>query len=378
MDFGALPPEINSARMYSGTGPVSLLAAATGWDELTSELTSAATFCAAEIARLIALSWQGPAAARMASAVALYVAWMNTTAAQAERTANQARTAAAAYTAAFAATVPPPVVTANRTLLASLVSTNVLGQHTAAIAAAEIHYAQMWAQDAAAMYGYAGAAAAASTLTPFTLPPQITNPAGLAAQVASSSVATNAQAALTALTSLLPTALQQLAAPLSSGSANSALNTLNSLLSAISTTVDIPSTGLSIVQALKDLLPASAEAVPALAEGVTSEILRSGATSVTGFAGASTAVSAKMGRAELMGALSVPQTWTAAAPARMAAMLANPDLSIAPATDADRLGGMMSAIPLTGTAGRAMASGVPDTRFLPRPPMVPRWPNLGS
>jgi PPE-repeat protein len=42
MDFGVLPPEINSARMYSGPGSGPLLAAATGWDGLAAELSSAA------------------------------------------------------------------------------------------------------------------------------------------------------------------------------------------------------------------------------------------------------------------------------------------------------------------------------------------------
>jgi PPE-repeat protein len=42
MDFGALPPEINSARMYSGPGSGPLMAAATAWDELAIELDSTA------------------------------------------------------------------------------------------------------------------------------------------------------------------------------------------------------------------------------------------------------------------------------------------------------------------------------------------------
>ena len=63
-----------------------------------------------------------------------------------------------------------------------LVATNFLGINTAAIMATEAQYAEMWAQDAAAMYGYAGSSAAAATLTPFTAPQQNTNPAGLGAQ----------------------------------------------------------------------------------------------------------------------------------------------------------------------------------------------------
>jgi PPE-repeat protein len=53
------------------------------------------------------------------------------------------------------------VVAANRSLLMSLIATNLLGQNAAAIAATETQYTEMWAQDAAAMYGYAGQSSAA-------------------------------------------------------------------------------------------------------------------------------------------------------------------------------------------------------------------------
>ena len=43
MDFGALPPEFNSARMYAGPGTESMLAAAAGWNGLAAELRSAAS-----------------------------------------------------------------------------------------------------------------------------------------------------------------------------------------------------------------------------------------------------------------------------------------------------------------------------------------------
>ena len=62
------------------------------------------------------------------------------------------------------------MIAANRALLAALVATNFLGQNTPAIAANEATYAEFWAQDAGAMYGYAGAATTASQLTPFAGP----------------------------------------------------------------------------------------------------------------------------------------------------------------------------------------------------------------
>ena len=102
------------------------------------------------------------------------------TAGQAEQTADQATAAAAAYDAAFAETVPPPVVAANRSLLMALVATNLLGQNTPAISTTETQYAEMWAQDAAAMYGYAGSSASATALAPFTTPPSSTNAGGQA------------------------------------------------------------------------------------------------------------------------------------------------------------------------------------------------------
>ena len=120
----------------------------------------------------------------MAAAAAPYVTWLSATGDQAQQAAAQAAAAAGAYETAYAATVPPPLIAANRSLLAALVATNILGQNTPAIMSTEALYAEMWAQDAAAMYGYAGASATASQVTPFTTPPQTTNPGGLAGQLA--------------------------------------------------------------------------------------------------------------------------------------------------------------------------------------------------
>ena len=197
LDFAALPPEINSVRMYSGPGSAPMLAVGAAWNQLAAEMRSAADSYSTVISGLTGGSWLGPASSSMAAAAAPYAAWMNTTAAQAEQTAAQAQAAVTAYESAFSMTVPPGVIAANRTQLTSLVATNVLGQNTPAIAATEALYAEMWAQDAAAMYGYAGSCAAASQLTPFTAAPQTTNESGLAGQAAAVAQATNTSAGAT-------------------------------------------------------------------------------------------------------------------------------------------------------------------------------------
>src|SRR5580693_823657 len=223
MDFAALPPEVNSGRMYAGPGSGPMITAAASWDSLATEVSSAAGDYGSVISGLTSGPWRGPASASMVAAAAPYVSWMNATAAQAEQAANQAKAAASAYETAFAATVPPPVIVANRTLLASLVATNILGQNTPAIATTEAHYAEMWAQDAAAMYGYAGSSAAASTLAPFADPPATTTTTGAAAQAATAAQATGTgtQTTLSQLMTAMPAALQGLASPASSTSSES-------------------------------------------------------------------------------------------------------------------------------------------------------------
>src|ERR1700710_2592983 len=177
MDFGALPPEINSARMYTGAGAGPLLTVSIAWEELATELGAAASAYSSVITGLTAGPWLGRAAIAAASAATPFAVWMGATAAQAQDAAGQARAAVGAFEAAYAMTVPPTVVTANRVLLAALVATNFFGQNAPAIAATEALYSEMWAQDALAMYSYAAGSASASALSPFEAPPQVTDPA---------------------------------------------------------------------------------------------------------------------------------------------------------------------------------------------------------
>ena len=170
-DFGALPPEINSGRIYAGPGAESMMVAAAAWDGLAAELSAAASGYHSVVTELTSGPWVGPTSAAMVASVVPYVSWLGTTAAQAEESANQARAAAAAFEAAFAMTVSPPEIVANRVLLAALVATNFFGQNTPAIMATEALYMEMWAQDVAAMFGYAAASAAATRFDPYRPPP---------------------------------------------------------------------------------------------------------------------------------------------------------------------------------------------------------------
>ena len=288
MDFSALPPEINSARMYSGPGAGPLMAAATAWDELATELNSTAASYSSVISGLTSEDWLGPSSASMAAAAAPYAAWMSTTGAQAEQAAAQAMAAASAYEAAFAMTVPPPVIAANRSQTMALIATNILGQNTSAIAASEAQYAEMWAQDSAAMQGYASSSAAASTLSPFTSPPQTTNPAGLAGQAA-----TVAQAAITP---------NQILGSIGDG----VLVSLN-LVSLASLAISCSILGQGAV-GLTD--QHRGETSPSVEVGTVQgpNLVTAGLMSRSG---SGAAVSAFTGRASSIGGLSVPPSWAA-------------------------------------------------------------------
>jgi PPE-repeat protein len=373
MDFGMLPPEINSGRMYVGPGSGPMVAAAAAWDGLAAELRSTAASYSSVISGVTA-GWQGPSSA-MAAAAAPYAAWTSATAAQAEQTAAQARAAAATYETAFAAMVPPPVIAANRSQLAALVATNIFGQNTSAIAATEAQYADMWAQDAATMYGYAGSSATATQLTPFTPPPQTTNPGGLAAQsatvaqAAGTSAGTSAQSLLSQpmsqLMSGVPSSLQSLAAP--AGADPPSLQTLlQSLLPLV--------IGL---QAYEFTSPAALPARNALVSstlgfGLATRGFQTGELPVplvpgllfppvTGLGRAGPVVSAGVARAGVVGALSVPPSWAAATPAiRLAAtVLQGTSPVAAPLVAAASEGNLFGQMALASLAGSALGGTVP-------------------
>ncbi|MDP7706550.1 MULTISPECIES: PPE family protein [unclassified Mycobacterium] len=182
VDYGMLPPEINSARIYAGPGAASLVSAAVAWENLAADFAAAASGHRSVIETLTSGPWLGPASTKLVSAVSPFITWLSNSAEQAAETASQAGVAAAAYERAYAASVPPPIIAANRALLQELIATNILGQNSSAISTLEAQYAEFWAQDSGAMYTYAGSAAAATNLTPLAAPADAVDPMGVVDQ----------------------------------------------------------------------------------------------------------------------------------------------------------------------------------------------------
>jgi PPE-repeat protein len=385
LDFAQLPPEINSTLMYSGPGSGPLLAAAAAWDGLAAELYAAAATYGSVITGLTDGPWEGPSASSMLTAAVPQVAWLHRTAGQAEQAGAQAVAAAGAYEAAFTETVPPPVVAANRALLMELLATNFLGQNTAAIAATETQYGEMWAQDAAAMYGYAGASAAASTLPPPKPAAPTTNPAGQATavgqpagtstpelnavpQTLSSLAGSTSNPQSTPAFSLGGIGLNsdgdglQLSGPLGDlfeGLTGSQILDASSPFDAF---IRLISPTRLFTTAFKDIQGLSQGFAPQAAKAATEGVAHAaeGAARAVeavphALSGAIGNAAGAVGRAGSVGGLSVPASWAAASPAANPSVVTLNGLGAAaaaqPATNA--VGGM----PLTGTgAGRSAAA----------------------
>jgi PPE-repeat protein len=398
--------------MYAGPGPGPMLAAAEAWDGLAAELGIASTGYGSTITQLTGGPWIGPTSVTMLSAVTPYINWLSSTAAQAEETANQARAAVAAYEAAFAMTVPPPVIAANRALLMALIATNFFGQNTPAIMATEALYAEMWAQDAAAMYGYAGASAAASQVTPFATPPQTTSSqdgtngqaaavaqatgtsAGNVAQTTASTTTSTTSTSTTTTTPLAAstTVSQTTAVPVATTSTTTGATTTPESLGTFLGSGGWLGTGLTnanITTILKQTLTAyfgTGIANFSWSIGQQTTFGPGGATAGAGgawyptpqFAGlggyGGGPASAGIGQASTLGRLSVPAGWPGATPSALEAegpVLANSVRPIAPTSNA-LLNGMPMANNLAGRRGGGFV-----VRYGFRHAVMPRPPSAG-
>jgi PPE-repeat protein len=390
-DFAARPPEINSTLIYSGSGAGPLMAASSAFSALSSELNSNAASYESIISSLSS-EWTGPSSTAMAASAQTYVTWLTTTSAQLQEAAAAATSSAAAYEAAYSATIPPAVVAANRAQLAVLVATNILGQNTPAIAANEALYGEFWAQDAAAMYGYAAAASAASSaLTPLTDPTENTNPAGQGQQATAVGQAVGSNGTSSTLNNALGGA-QNAASSAANPAAVAAQDTPTSILSAINGLFGVPIVGNTIYNVgvtlawntammtatlplLAHFMAGSAfgfsigDTAP-LGAGLGFGTTLAGATGSVGGIGGATL--AGMGEASTVGGLSVPAGWSAATPATVTdATLAGSGWT-SPVEEGAGMGGAPGIMPGMASAGGKGGYGMAGPRYGVKPKVMPK------
>jgi PPE-repeat protein len=412
LEFAWLPPEINSARIFAGAGSGPLHVAATAWDGLAQDLSASASSFDSVVVGLTSGPWAGPASASMAAAAAPYVGWLSAAAGKAASAAAQARAAAEAFETALGATIHPAAVATNRTTLASLVATNFFGINAPAIAATEFQYVEMWAADVGAMMGYhTTSAAVASTLAQFDVPTM--SLAGLAGWL--SSVESQATAAISSLGSQVTSAL--------SGAGGSLTGLGSTVSGAISSAVSDPAAALSSVESVASglspltsvaqiaMYPASMAISPLMS--VFQMAGNGGAGSAAALASANTAglagdatkfvgsavpadlkpfggagglgggMGADLGKARLVGAMSVPPTWQGSMPARMvsSAMSGMGGMPAAMAGAAQGAGGGMTPMPMPmggmgaggGMPGGMMGRGGASPHVVQnRPSVIPR------
>jgi PPE-repeat protein len=246
-------------------------------------------------------------------------------------------------------------------------ATHLCGQNTPAIAATETLYAEMWAQDATAMYGYAGTSASATTLTPFSPAPQTTT--GASAAMSTQAAASQAiSAGLQGLTSTAAT----------TATPASALDTLSDLAGLILFLPGVAQAGLAPLNTTglftdlsfdddelhfeglestdQDILKTftfNGWHLPpdvALESGLTRPVMALGPAEVR-------SVTAGLGQAPTVGTLSVPQAWTVAAPEIRLAALTSPSAGLGAAPEvmaSSSPGSLFSEMTLANMAGRVI------------------------
>jgi PPE-repeat protein len=249
------------------------------------------------------------------------------------------------------------------------------------------------------MYGYAASSAVATQLSEFTEPQQTTSPSGLTAQSAAVALAAAAptgtqQSTLSQLMSALPTTLQSLSSPASSsspttgilglltgsGSGSSALDNFwtqwgpdaNIWNTIFSSGFYMPSNTMAPFLSLLSAQTAGnavGDAAGQVASGALGEAL---AGPVGGLGGLGNAVSAGLGHAPMIGALSVPPSWTAPAP--LASPLASA-LGGTPMVPPPAMAAGMPGMPIGATGAQPYGRAVPQYGF--RPTFVARPPAAG-
>ncbi len=205
MDFGALPPEINSARIYSGPGSRPLMQAAAAWQRLANELTATAASYSSVISGLTGDDWLGPSALSMAAAAVPYVAVDEGHRRLGRAGRGSGRGQRRTPTSRRTRRPCPRRIAANRRTMLSLVKTNVLARTPRRSRLVKRSTAKCGPRTSWRWRAMAAPAAAASQLPPFTPPPATTSGAGSLSDAAATAAQAVVPAAAATDVSLLPT-----------------------------------------------------------------------------------------------------------------------------------------------------------------------------
>ncbi len=408
LDFSWLPPEINSARIFAGAGSGPLHLAATAWDGLAQDLQSSSTSFESVVNALAAGPWSGPASAAMVAAAMPYVSWLSAAAAQAAAAAAQAVVAATSFEVAKAATVHPLVVTGNRTTLQSLLATNIFGFNLPAIGATEFDYVEMWAQDVGAMLGYhAGATSVASTLASSSVSSvslaglsSWAGQLGTAVMGAATQAGTQLASSGASVSSMLSTGISAIPGAVTGVESAASALPLSSLSQVAQIGMYPASMMMSPMMSLLQMANSSSGGMGAAANAaalgagaaadmpkLAGDAMPAGMKAMGGAGGLGAGMAGELGKARLVGAMSVPPTWEGSMPSRMASAamsgmggLPAAEMAAAAGAVGSPTGGGMPMMPMPmgmgaggGMPGGMMGRGGASPHVLQnRPSVVPR------
>lgn len=318
MSWAASPPEVISGAIYAGAGAGPLLAAAAALNSLATELGTTATGWTNELAMLTgSAGWTGTGASAATASAQTYISWLTTTQAEVEQAATQATASAAAFETAYMSVASPAVIAANRAAYAAALA--AMPFSAATVATLETQYDAMWAQDVAAMGVYQSTSLAASAV------PAIVGPDGSVNAISTAAPAATAAAtpAATSASSLFSSVDGFLGTPSVENTINGAVNTSAwFVMNAIPTAISLGHTLGSVPSiAVSDVVPADGAGIT---EGLMVGSVSGGGIGMGGAGGlAGAASSASLGEASMVGKLSVPPGWSAAAtPATLASSTA--------------------------------------------------------
>lgn len=177
MEWGALPPEFNSAGFWFGPGASSFLSSAAQLLEVAAGIIANLGGHEA-VAAALAAAWPDPTGEFAVLANVPHLLWQARLAGMLLDAAARIEATGSAFESLKAATPTPGEIGENQTEHVALQAHNFLGMLTPAIAANRANYSRMWVTAAGNKYEYAAASASGVQAIPPLDPPPPTTVGG--------------------------------------------------------------------------------------------------------------------------------------------------------------------------------------------------------